>query len=84
MDSVDAFSIVRDIEHRFNLKEAMENHSILKFTYELPINDKIPFLDVNVNTLLQHLLIKDQPIQNYTLTLQVNAQINTNLVLFQP
>ena len=45
----DIFVVVRDEDHLKSLKEAMENNSELRFTYELSVNDKIPFLDINID-----------------------------------
>ena len=42
----DIFVVVKNEKHLIALKERMEAVSVLHFTYEMSINDKIPFLDV--------------------------------------
>ena len=42
----DIFMLVDKYEHIIKLKEQMERYSGLKFTYELQVNHKLPFLDV--------------------------------------
>jgi len=44
----DIFVCVNDEEHLKVLKSALEETSILKFTYEMNVNNKIPFLDVMI------------------------------------
>ena len=44
----DIFVVVRNEDHLKNLKASMEQNSVLHFTYELSVDDKIPFLDVSV------------------------------------
>ena len=45
----DTFVVVRNHDHLTLLRTAMERSSVLKFTFELSIDQKIPFLDVNVD-----------------------------------
>ena len=45
----DIFLLVNDQSEIENLKQIYEQKSILKFTYELNISNKIPFLDVTVD-----------------------------------
>ena len=45
----DVFVDVRNVEHLHQIIQAMETNSVLKFTYELSIENKIPFLDVMVH-----------------------------------
>jgi len=45
----DIFVVVRDENHLMQLKTAMEHRSVLKFTYELSVNSKIPFLDIAID-----------------------------------
>ena len=45
----DIFVDVRSIDHLVALRDAMENESVLKFTYELSDNNKLPFLDVMID-----------------------------------
>ena len=42
----DIFVVVRDEAHLIHIKTEMERHSVLNFTYELSVNNKIPFLDI--------------------------------------
>ena len=42
----DIFVIVRDNNHLTELKEAFISNSVLNFTHELSIDNKLPFLDV--------------------------------------
>ena len=44
----DVFVDVRNVEHLQQIIEAMQQNSILRFTYELSVEKKIPFLDVLV------------------------------------
>ena len=44
----DIFLVVNDETEIVNMKNNFESHSILKFTYEMNINGKLPFLDVLV------------------------------------
>lgn len=44
----DIFVVVRNEEQLRKLKQDMEEASILKFTYELSVENKIAFLDVNI------------------------------------
>ena len=44
----DIFVIVRNEQHLQELKQHMESSSVLKFTYELSVQGKIPFLDVAI------------------------------------
>ena len=44
----DIFVVVRDEAHLIHIKTEMERHSVLNFTYELSVNNKIPFLDIVV------------------------------------
>ena len=46
----DVFVDVRDTEHLQQIIALMERNSVLQFTYELNVDNKIPFLDVLVNT----------------------------------
>ena len=41
---------VRNEDHLQQLKERMQASSVLTFTYELSINSKIPFLDVDIKS----------------------------------
>ena len=45
----DIYTVVRDETHLKQLKTAMEQHSVLKFTYELSVNNKLPFLDIAID-----------------------------------
>ena len=45
----DIFMVVRHELHLQQLKNEMENQSVLKFTYELSVNNKIPFLDILIS-----------------------------------
>ena len=45
----DIYTVVRDETHLKELKTTMEKHSVLKFTYELSINNKLPFLDIAID-----------------------------------
>ena len=46
----DCFVVVRDRKHLEDLKNAMELESGLEFTYELGVENKLNFLDVNINS----------------------------------
>merc|ERR1712228_450412 len=46
----DIFIQVNDIADIIQLKQIFEQQSVLKFTYELNTNNKLPFLDVNVTS----------------------------------
>ena len=46
----DIFIVVRNEDEILSLKHKMEEDSVLKFTYEIGIGNKIPFLDVDVST----------------------------------
>ena len=46
----DIFVVVRNEDHLQKLKERMQASSVLTFTYELSINGKIPFLDVDIKS----------------------------------
>ena len=46
----DIFVDVRDEAHLHAIIEAMQSNSILKFTYELSVANKLPFLDVMITT----------------------------------
>ena len=45
---VDVFVDVQDVEHLHKIIEVMQQNSVLKFTYELSVENKISFLDVMV------------------------------------
>ena len=45
----DVFVDVRNIDHLHRLVEVMQDNSILRFTYEISVHNKIPFLDVLVH-----------------------------------
>jgi Ser-tRNA(Ala) deacylase AlaX len=45
----DMYVVVRDEEHLEQLRRKMEENSDLKFTYELNVNDKLPFLDIEID-----------------------------------
>jgi hypothetical protein len=45
----DTYVVVRDDQHLHSLKLAMEEASVLTFTYETSIHQKLPFLDVAVD-----------------------------------
>ena len=45
----DCYVIVRDEDHLRQLKDAFEEASVLKFTYETAVRKKIHFLDVGVD-----------------------------------
>ena len=47
---VDDIFVVRNKDHLKQLQERMQSSSVLSFTYEISINGKIPFLDVNIKT----------------------------------
>ena len=42
----DIFVMVRDENHMEALKEAFSNNSVLRFTHEMSVSNKLPFLDV--------------------------------------
>ena len=44
----DIYVVVSDERHLQALRHAMESNSVLKFTYELSVNNKIPFLDIMI------------------------------------
>ena len=44
----DSFTQVPDVRHLQELKEAFEQNSVLRFTYEMEKDGKLPFLDVTV------------------------------------
>lgn len=44
----DCFLMIDNIKELESLKSYFEEHSVLKFTYEVEINKKIPFLDIMV------------------------------------
>ena len=46
----DIFVQISSHNELIKLKETFQNNSVLKFTFELNINDKLPFLDVMVDT----------------------------------
>ena len=46
----DIFIQVNDVADIVQLKQIFEHNSVLKFTYELNTNNKLPFLDVNVTS----------------------------------
>ena len=46
----DIFIQVEDDRQLFQLQQLFQQNSVLKFTHELSINNKLPFLDVNVET----------------------------------
>ena len=46
----DIFLQVSDVNQLLALKKSFEDNSVLKFTYELNVNDKLPFLDVLVDS----------------------------------
>ncbi|XP_076042001.1 uncharacterized protein LOC143025906 [Oratosquilla oratoria] len=46
----DIFVEVRSESHLIELQQAMESSSVLKFTYELSLHHKIPFLDVLISS----------------------------------
>ena len=45
----DIYVVVRSEEHPIEIKNEMQNNSILQFTYELSLNRTIPFLDVQIS-----------------------------------
>ena len=45
----DVFVDARDVDHLKQIIEVMQQNSVLRFTYELSVNNKIPFLDVLVH-----------------------------------
>ena len=45
---VDDIFIVSTIDNMLKLKSKLEEASVLKFTCEIPVEDKIPFLDVYI------------------------------------
>ena len=45
----DIYVDVRDETHLVALRDAMENSSVLKFTYEVSNNNRLPFLDVMID-----------------------------------
>lgn len=47
----DIFVLVRDQQNLIDLKNILERNSVLKFTYEISNNNKMPFLDVLVKNL---------------------------------
>ena len=47
----DIFLIVSDQNHILELKQSFESRSVLKFTIENSINNKLPFLDVHIENL---------------------------------
>ena len=46
----DIFVQIDNVEQLIKLKECFQRNSVLTFTYELGINNKLPFLDVMVQT----------------------------------
>ncbi|XP_076058536.1 uncharacterized protein LOC143035554 [Oratosquilla oratoria] len=46
----DIFVEVRSESHLMELQQAMESSSVLKFTYELNLHNKIPFLDILISS----------------------------------
>ena len=46
----DIFVEIKDLEQLVGLKKDFENISVLSFTYELNVNNRLPFLDVLVDT----------------------------------
>lgn len=50
----DIFITINNIEELENLKEKMENNSVLKVTYELESNKQLNFLDININNALNN------------------------------
>ena len=46
----DIFVQITDESQLINLKNAFENNSVLNFTYEMNINNKLPFLDILVDS----------------------------------
>ena len=45
----DIFAVVRDEQHLQLIKERMEESSVLRFTYEMSVDNKLPFLDIEVD-----------------------------------
>ena len=45
----DIFVVTRDQPHLDDLKRNLENSSVLTFTSEISVNNKIPFLDVDID-----------------------------------
>ena len=45
----DIYVVIRDQEHFLQLKEALEQSSVLQFTYEISKDNHMAFLDVHVN-----------------------------------
>ena len=46
----DIFMEIDDLKQLLDLKSQFENNSVLKFTYEMNLDNKLPFLDVLVDT----------------------------------
>ena len=44
----DIFVVIKDKAELLTLKKTLEKSSVLKFTYKLGVDQKIPFLDVDV------------------------------------
>jgi len=47
----DIYIVARDIEHIKQLQLRLQNNSVLSFTYEIGVGNKLPFLDVNVQVI---------------------------------
>ena len=48
----DCFLVVRDEKHLAELQRKFEERSVLRFTYEIGMNNRIPYLDVLINNSL--------------------------------
>ena len=82
----DIFLEVDSEEQLIKIKEAMENTSVLKFTYELSLNKKLPFLDVLLNNnskLIETKVYRKKTGKKNVLILKASAHKNTRTVLLQ-
>ena len=52
------FVVTNDITQLQDLKTAFQNNSVLNFIHELAVNNNINFLDTNVDTNTDHIIIK--------------------------
>ena len=65
------------------LKEKFENITVLKFTYEINLNNKLPFLDVllnNNNNIMKTTIYKKETNKNQCLNYNSESDTSTRLM----